>query len=318
MDSIDASSHSYFQRRPSLPVPPPPETESEYEPYYSDAASDSYTESYTEGRDEETASETDEPFPPPEYPPNTAPWRYPPTSWELELEGLAHTLPLKADREDEIDATSESKEWLAPKRDVDASCSTERLDVNALEYWVDQDRVTLVCPEGPQTRVVDPRSIQLRWLFGSSTCIRPGSIRCIGSYPPSDGGPPKKTKPVIFVSSQYLNLQPVEAHHKHDLGQLPQPLLRCLYGYDVDAGRENDQAVRKMSISSKEVLHVGQLWCLLVGPGILITMSQHSIDELRGQHITLERGAKPLTIRLIDEDGSVCQFVVQRDCSYVV
>ncbi|RTE80717.1 hypothetical protein BHE90_004813 [Fusarium euwallaceae] len=361
MDSIDASSHSYFQRRPSLPVPPPPETESEYEPYYSDAASDSYTESYTEGRDEETASETDEPFPPPEYPPNTAPWRYPPTSWELELEGLAHTLPLKADREDEIDTTSESKEWLAPKRDVDASCSTERLDVNALEYSVDQDRVALVCPEGPQTRVVDPRSIQLRWLhirratldlailrkyvvdcpflsndmksvaiqvmtevenkfssrFGNSTCIRPGSIRCIGSYPPSDGGPSKKTKPVIFVSSQYLNLQPVEAHHKHDLGQLPQPLLRCLYGYDVDAGRENDQAVRKMSISSKEVLHVGQLWCLLVGPGILITMSQHSIDELRGQHITLERGAKPLTIRLIDEDGSVCQFVVQRDCSYV-
>ncbi|RSL99797.1 hypothetical protein CDV31_012048 [Fusarium ambrosium] len=302
---------------PPLPVPQPPETEYEYEPYYSDAASDSYTESYTEGRDEETASETDEPFPPPEYPPNTAPWRYPPTSWELELEGLAHTLPLKADREDEIDTTSESKEWLAPKRDVDASCSTERLDVNALEYSVDQDRVALVCPEGPQTRVVDPRSIQLRWLFGNSTCIRPGSIRCIGSYPPSDGGPPKKTKPVIFVSSQYLNLQPVEAHHKHDLGQLPQPLLRCLYGYDVDAGRENDQAVRKMSISSKEVLHVGQLWCLLVGPGILITMSQHSIDELRGQHITLERGAKPLTIRLIDEDGSVCQFVVQRDCSYV-
>lgn len=178
MDLVNASDPSHSQ-----PVPPLPSFESPSGTETS-VSSDIHDESSSESGfygDYETASETDEPisrfsrpaypFPPREplfsrleTPSNTTPWRYPPTSWELEVEGLTHTLPLKADMEDQIDDTSESKEWLEPERNMGASCFTERLVVNALEYSIDQDRLTLACPEGPQARVVDPRSIQLRWL----------------------------------------------------------------------------------------------------------------------------------------------------------
>lgn len=142
--------------------PPPPGTKTSAGYDTDDETSASESEAYDDY--EETASEIYSPLTRPNHHTLATQQHYSPASWELELEGLTHTLHLKADKEDQIDGTSESKEWLEPERDVDASCSTERLVVNALEYSTDQDRVTLVCPEGPQARVVDPKSIQLRWL----------------------------------------------------------------------------------------------------------------------------------------------------------
>jgi hypothetical protein len=99
------------------------------------------------------------------------------------------------------------------------------------------------------------------------TYINSGSvIRYIGKYATQDSsGIIETTDPVVFLSAPYLVLRPKLPRTGMD-GQYPESLLHRLYGYDIGAEREDSQVIRKLSIGAKkDLLHVSQLWCLLVG-----------------------------------------------------
>jgi hypothetical protein len=72
--------------------------------------------------------------------------------------------------------------------------------------------------------------------------------------------------------------------------------------------------------SKKEMLHVSQIWCFLIGSKILITVSDKSASEIQGKSIvTAARTSgdrEPLLIRLTDERDRQYPVVIERDYNY--
>ncbi|UKZ54094.1 hypothetical protein TrVGV298_007900 [Trichoderma virens] len=145
--------------------------------------------------------------------------------------------------------------------------------------------------------------------------IEPGAVlRGVGIYPkPSSGSLSQKyrpTIPVVFGASPYLRLGPLSAHRnsaKKD-DHRPRTLLQNLYGFDIIPNRDGTQIVRKIGDGSHldDVFHVNQMWCLLIGSTILITMSDHTTRELLdgtiGKRILSHE--TPIKIKIIDGDSN--------------
>jgi hypothetical protein len=165
---------------------------------------------------------------------------------------------------------------------------------------------------------------------GTTHFLKPGSVLRIAGRYENDDGSDEETEPVTFLSSPYLLLQ-----DKLNVTGKEQPhrmmtLLQSLYGYDIEGERESTQVINKLAslqrlkttFGNKKLLHVPQLWCLLVGTGLLITFSELSIDGLRGDLIEIRnRDAKfkePYRICIIGEMGGEHITTVERGCSYVV
>lgn len=127
----------------------------------------------------------------------------------------------------------------------------------------------------------------------------------------------------MFLSSPFLTLQPLSSRRASKFEYRPRTLLQSLYGYDVGGERESSQVVQKLNISKskKDMLHVNQLWSLTIGSKILITMSEQSTAQLRGDSIAIDSrnstNKEPLVVRLTDCDNREYRMVVERDCSYV-
>lgn len=153
--------------------------------------------------------------------------------------------------------------------------------------------------------------------------IEPGAIlRFVGKYlggKPRSHGKPTETEPVIFLSSPHLQLQKAATRSATDDGYGPRTLLQSLYGYDVGGDRESSQVIKKSGIS-KQLLHVSQLWCLLIGSSILITFSDQSAQTIRGDTVSVDDrswGSEPITLHIFDMYGRTYNTVVDPAYTYV-
>lgn len=156
--------------------------------------------------------------------------------------------------------------------------------------------------------------------------IEPGSVlRCIGRYPSMHRRTGRlETDPVVFLSSPHLTIQATSRHASdNDDGYRPQTLLQSLYGYDATDEGDRGHIMQKMLKlrSNKDALHISQLWCLLIGPSILITFSDQPAEKLRGESITIDSRApgngEPLIVQLISENMRRYNISIEPDYNYV-
>lgn len=114
------------------------------------------------------------------------------------------------------------------------------------------------------------------------------------------------TEPVIFAAFPFIEL----ASSKNNNGSrerddfYPRTLLQNLYGFDVVTSRGKNQVIHKMPVNCQpnDTLFVNQLWCLVIGSDILITLSDRPPDDLLGD--TIEKRTdyfrQPLRIEIVD------------------
>ncbi|KAI1106049.1 hypothetical protein F4804DRAFT_82626 [Jackrogersella minutella] len=150
--------------------------------------------------------------------------------------------------------------------------------------------------------------------------VEPGSIlRGVGSY---DVDEDIQNQPVIFLSSPYLLLNRKPPLAGADKEHRMLSLLESLYGYDVESDRQDSDVMQRMSLGpSKDRLYVPQLWCLLVGNDILITLSELPVPDLAKDLIDIDRKTsslrRPLTIQVLDQYRRPHTVVTDADCNYV-
>ncbi|KAJ4854886.1 corA-like mg2+ transporter protein domain-containing protein [Trichoderma breve] len=156
--------------------------------------------------------------------------------------------------------------------------------------------------------------------------IEPGSVlRGIGNYSQQNSlsSKTRPTVPVVFVASPYLRLRPLKGHQ--DGGNRgdhhPQTLLQNLYGFDVTPNRDKTQIIRKIGNGSQldNALHVNQIWCLLIGPTLLITMSDHTTEELLDGTIGKRSLGyePPIKIKIIDDKQKHHDIAVSSSITWV-
>ncbi|UKZ95228.1 uncharacterized protein TrAFT101_010077 [Trichoderma asperellum] len=117
------------------------------------------------------------------------------------------------------------------------------------------------------------------------------------------------TEPVVFVAFPYVELASSRNNHgsreRDDF--YPRTLLQNLYGFDVVTSRGKNQVIHKMPASSQpnDTLFVNQLWCLMIGSDILITLSDRPADDLLGDMIgkRTDYFRQPLRIEIVDMNG---------------
>lgn len=117
------------------------------------------------------------------------------------------------------------------------------------------------------------------------------------------------TEPVIFAAFPFIEL----LSSKNNSGSrdrddfYPRTLLQNLYGFDVVTSRGKNQVIHKMPVNCQphDALYVNQLWCLVIGSDILITLSDRPPDDLLGD--TIEKRTdyfrQPLRIEIVDVSG---------------
>ncbi|KAL7806375.1 hypothetical protein V8C44DRAFT_339037 [Trichoderma aethiopicum] len=142
--------------------------------------------------------------------------------------------------------------------------------------------------------------------------VEPGSaMRFIGQRQQEhDSHSIMVTDPVVFVAFPYVEMDSSRNHpgfSERDEYH-PRTLLQNLYRFDVLTSRGKQQVIHKMSVCSQssDTLYVKQLWCLLIGYDILITMSSRPTEKLLGE--TIEKRTdffrQPLRIEIVDTYGS--------------
>ncbi|KAL6694048.1 hypothetical protein J3F84DRAFT_395752 [Trichoderma pleuroticola] len=158
--------------------------------------------------------------------------------------------------------------------------------------------------------------------------IEPGSVlRAIGNYSQQNfaslSPKARPTVPVVFVASPYLRLHSLEGHQNTENrgDHHPRTLLQNLYGFDVTPNRDKAQIVRKIGNGShlNDALHVNQMWCLLIGSTILITMSDHTTKELLDGTIG-ERSLghePPIKVKIIDDKQKHHDIAVSSNITWV-
>ncbi|KAL6816346.1 hypothetical protein V8C40DRAFT_282248 [Trichoderma camerunense] len=184
----------------------------------------------------------------------------------------------------------------------------------------------------------DLRAVTMKLVKGArEKCIRqsetgpyiePGSVlRAIGVYSQKASVSLSQkacpTVPVVFVASPYLRRRPLEDHQRTEnrRDHHPQTLLQNLHGFDVTPNRDKDQIVRKIGDVShpNDALHVNQMWCLLIGPTILITMSDHTPEELLDGTIGKRSlgHEPPIKIKIIDDEQKHHDIAVSSNITWV-
>ncbi|KAK1991889.1 hypothetical protein LX36DRAFT_685223 [Colletotrichum falcatum] len=175
--------------------------------------------------------------------------------------------------------------WNEEKSDL-INGTTRLYSVHAAEFYMDREgnqRVTLVCPNDPGNGLGAP------------------------------------SLPVVFLCAPHLVLAEKASQTRHNGTHHTRSLLEVLYGYD-NGSRENARLVRGGS-ENPTTLQVPQLWSLVVGADLIITCSELSAEEVRGDLVTIdgidsETGV--YTIRLIDEkDTFRYNIVIKPDYKYV-
>ncbi|KAK5987540.1 hypothetical protein PT974_11672 [Cladobotryum mycophilum] len=161
----------------------------------------------------------------------------------------------------------------------------------------------------------------------NGTYIEPGSVlRSIGTHSQHHGSRAssrhQQTDPVVFVASPYMAMKSLESHTASEDGEHhPQTLLQSLYGFDVVTNRDKHQVIRKMSACGQrdDVLYVNQMWCLLIGSNILITMSDQLPDDLLGGVVEKRTSGleQPIIVRIIDQANRIHRILVPSDTSWV-
>ncbi|KAI0883680.1 uncharacterized protein GGS22DRAFT_194936 [Annulohypoxylon maeteangense] len=150
--------------------------------------------------------------------------------------------------------------------------------------------------------------------------VESGSIlRGTSSY---DADKDSQNQPVMFISSPYLLLSQKPSFTDVDKGQRMFSLLESLYGYDVESDRQDNGLMKRMGLDpSKGTPHVPQLWCLLVGNDVLITLSELPVQELTKGLIEIDQRIsslrRPLTVRVLDQYRRPHSVVIDADCTYV-
>ncbi|ETR98008.1 hypothetical protein M419DRAFT_12102 [Trichoderma reesei RUT C-30] len=155
--------------------------------------------------------------------------------------------------------------------------------------------------------------------------VEPGSaLRFVGQRPQvHDSHSIIVTDPVLFVAFPFVELE--SSRHHPGLSERdeyhPRTLLQNLYGFDVLTSRGKQQVIHKMSVCSQssDTLYVKQLWCLLIGSDILITMSSQPSEKLLGETIMKRTDSprQPLRIEVIDTYGSQCSMSVSLKTTWV-
>ncbi|KFH40409.1 hypothetical protein ACRE_089280 [Hapsidospora chrysogenum ATCC 11550] len=174
------------------------------------------------------------------------------------------------------------------------------------------EQLVLNCPfltEALRTVAIEAIDKVREKFSGVSDCgpfLEPGSIlRFLGRYNDrsSDDPDSDETEAVLFLSAPFLNLQPNATGEPSQDEYRPRTLLQFLYGYDIGGLRENGQVVQKLGAakSKKDMLHVSQIWCFLIGSKILITVSDKSASEIQGKSI--------VTAALIERDYNYADFL---------
>ncbi|KAI1087686.1 hypothetical protein F5B19DRAFT_497148 [Rostrohypoxylon terebratum] len=135
-------------------------------------------------------------------------------------------------------------------------------------------------------------------------------------------GTDSKNQPVIFLSSPYLVLNQKPSVVDAEKGQRMFSLLESLYGYDVESDRQDTGHLKRMGLEpSQGTLHVPQLWCLLVGNDVLITLSELTVHDLTQDLIEIDRKIsgqrRPLTVKVLDQYRRSHSVVIDADCNYV-
>ncbi|EHK27037.1 uncharacterized protein TRIVIDRAFT_196917 [Trichoderma virens Gv29-8] len=141
--------------------------------------------------------------------------------------------------------------------------------------------------------------------------IEPGSVlRYAGTrHTPHDSHSFVATEPVVFVAFPFVELASSRNNHgSHERDEYyPRTLLQNLYGFDVVTSQGKHQVIHKMPVGSQpnDTLFVNQLWCLVIGSDILITMSDRPAYDMLGD--TIEKRTdyfrQPLRIEIVDIDG---------------
>ena len=115
----------------------------------------------------------------------------------------------------------------------------------------------------------------------NGTFFKSGSVvRYDGKYV---NNPLKDDESVIFFAAPYLTPKDA-ARNSHKLGSehSSRSLLRFLYNYEPGEKRDLNQVIRKVLKSSRDILHVSQLWCMLLGEGLF---SCESLQYLRANSV---------------------------------
>lgn len=117
------------------------------------------------------------------------------------------------------------------------------------------------------------------------------------------------TEPVVFVAFPFVELASSRNHHeiREEDDFYPRTLLQNLYGFDVVTSRGKNQVIHKMPVNSQpdDTLFVNQLWCLVIGSDILVTLSDRPADDLLGEAIEKRTDyfRQPLKIEVVDANG---------------
>ncbi|KAM3539329.1 hypothetical protein ARSEF1564_007749 [Beauveria bassiana] len=131
----------------------------------------------------------------------------------------------------------------------------------------------------------------------------------------------KETDPVIFLSVPYLLLKEKTRRVAGQEGFESSTLLQFLYGYVMGDEPEGKQVVNKINRSlARKMVHVPQLWCLLIGPSILVTLADCALTEIQHGGITIDRRrysarGDSCLVRVTDLDEEEIKFVIPRNCS---
>ncbi|KAJ4251071.1 hypothetical protein NW762_011722 [Fusarium torreyae] len=278
-----------------------------------------------------------------------------PTPDILESKGLSktYTIPAARRRKTAQNQDTSNTEWERFLTDWDEGTLTLRLVHNS-EYSVYKDgreKINLVCPSSSSDSSANTRPLQMRWLLVlkmpfiaqelrqiamtilediEKTSTAPAkdngprqqlvdTFRGIGRY---DDHPLSETEPVIFLSSPYLALGEAIAHSGLDKDHGSVGLLQSLYGFDISSTQYTEEVIRKMKIgSSKDMIRIPQLWCLVIGSGLMITYSELSLTDLFGNLIHVDPNTsileQPMNVRVEDEKQRQYNIVIDGKSSFV-
>ncbi|KAK7413672.1 hypothetical protein QQX98_007454 [Neonectria punicea] len=150
--------------------------------------------------------------------------------------------------------------------------------------------------------------------------LEPGSVlRYTGTS--NTTGSATETEPVIFLAAPYLHLKEGKRHPATSEDFVSMTLLQSLYGYDLGDGLEGSIVTEKLdaSLAGKKI-YVPQLWCLLIGSGILVTFGECSLADIQADCISTEERASgiygdSLVINVFDVDGEEFKVSIDRNFS---
>lgn len=131
----------------------------------------------------------------------------------------------------------------------------------------------------------------------NGTFFKPGSaIRYDGKH---THDPLKVDESVIFFSAPYLLCKSASKRSRLDETEhSARTLLQFLHNCDPGDKREINQVISKVWKSTDDVLHVSQLWCMLLGNDVILTAAELPLSDILGPSIAVVEKDSLCTIML--------------------